>query len=284
MNAVLAFPFQLTVRAAAVAAFRLPTPTLPSRTTSGHQTQVMKTILLCFAVLGAPGLTADSLNRIGGFAGGGGFRVAPKHAPKPQPVKELDPASVSIKDGNIVFHSGIQQGKEFANGIRIVGGKRVDLWRRWLWEENAQLHPGIAPNPLPNWFRLSGKVTQADAGGGSLVRLDNSDETVWIKNGPTDLDDKAVTLWVTLVGKNNYASVSGARRVVRAFDYGTDPTPEQRAEAVAELTTELARINETQKAEAEAVAKAKAERKAKLDEAVRKFRAEQAAKGEATNP
>lgn len=244
----------------------------------------MKTILLCVAVLGAPGLTADSITRIGGLSGGGGFRVAPKYAPKPQPVEELDPASVSIENGNIVFHSGIQQGKEFANGIRIVGGKRVDLWRRWLWEENAQLLPGIAPNPLPNWVRLSGKVTQADAGGGSLVRLDNSDETVWIKNGPTDIDDKDVTIWAALVGKHNYASVSGARRVVRAFDYGTEPTQDQRAEAVAELTAEQARINETQKAEAEAEAKAKAERKAKLDAAVKKFRAEQAAKGEVANP
>lgn len=82
--------------------------------------------------------------------------------------------------------------------------------------------------------------------------------------------------------------MAGSTKTVRSYDHGKLITGKDAAELVAQVEADDKKHAEENQRRAEEIRvaseKAKAERKAKLDEAVRKFRAEQAAKGEPTNP
>jgi hypothetical protein len=171
--------------------------------------------------------------------------------------------------------------------FRIIGGETVNLVPlfRFLEENDWKYRPA----PMRDWALISGKVIQAKAGGGMLVKMDSDEKTIFMTNFPiTRVDGELVIAFAKRGGTHDYMTVSGATATVRCYDYGTVIRGKDAADMVEKVKADDKAAEEEAKRRAEelrlAREKAKAERKAKLDEAVRKFRAEQAAKGEATNP
>jgi hypothetical protein len=255
MNAVLAFPFQLNVGAAAVAAFPLPTPTLPTRTAGGRQSQVMKAILLCALLLGSVAF-AGQLTVNDGRA---------KYA-------AVNPFPGSTKHANIVNAS--------ADPFRKVGEASVDLLPLFRYYELEGSRKQPAKRPLGNWVLLQGTVIQAKAGDGILVRKDSRDgvgKIVFVRRFPFSVvDDDYFVAFVCSSGTHEYTAVTGATKKVEAFDHGTIIRGKEAEDMAAKNGAGAISASE-----ATAAQDAAAEKKRKTDEAVKKFRAEQATKGEA---
>ena len=144
-----------------------------------------------------------------------------------------------------------------------------------------------APERWTNFTVLKGSVLQTAANGGSLVRLTKGGSVVFVRNLPRSVDGSPLTVLAVQDGLHEYTSVSGAVSTVDAFDFGTRLPPAREREL---FEIEAARMkSERGKREAEAKQKAasvvaerekaKRERQRRIDEAVAKFRAEQAAKG-----
>jgi hypothetical protein len=245
----------------------------------------MKTILLCLLVLGHFAVFGDSLTKIGGLNHGGDYGLvkANRNGPKSKPGQFV-PAKVEVVNGRVVFHSGSGVSARHGECVRLLKGERIDLWKRWLWEENSSQTEQPPPRPCAGWTKLSGKILQLVGDGEMIVSRLKSDEVFWLIHGPTGVAGDEITVWAKYVGNNSYKGIFGDKRVVESYDCGTPASPLQWAESVAVLEADQKRLDDIQESSSLVQEKAKAERKAKLDEAVRKFRAEQAAKGEATNP
>lgn len=121
------------------------------------------------------------------------------------------------------------------------GATFVDLIPAFQHMTNAA-YPRSAPEPMPQWRILAGRVNDVGIGtnrGNLLVRVDKAVSGLGVAGGGAVVqlrnypgadhanDGMPLECLALLVGRHTYRDISGAINVVLSYDYGTIPTPEQ---------------------------------------------------------
>lgn len=178
--------------------------------------------------------------------------------------------------------------------LRRVNSKLEDL-RPWLaWRngmiaalEDHQKNAGtqatrrllLAPNPLPSWKPVHGKVQFVSPDGDVVVELrSDRGSYVVLRNWPARaaaVTGTEVKVLAKPVGTAAASTVLGAGRTLLIYDYGTPLAAEEVAEMM-KSESELAA--HAQAAQKSAASEAELKRKAETAERLEKFRAERAAK------
>lgn len=164
--------------------------------------------------------------------------------------------------------------------FRKIGSEYYDLVPLFEFFEKKV----VGVRPLPEWRVIVGTALQVAAGGGVLVSVTDgefSNTTVFVQDAFVSdrlTDGAPVVFFAMRQGTHVYVNSLGANVTIAKFTFGS-VVHDKKAEQMA--ASHLARQNQrfTAAEDAKAAAEAKAqEKRKKTEEAVRKFREEQAAK------
>ena len=201
-------------------------------------------------------------------------------------VWENGQADYRFDIGPVPYDAFLLLREAFHVPFRVFNGRELSLVP--FFEMSEPEFQGVrAPERWTNFTVLQGSVLQTAASGGALVRLKKGSSVVFVRNLPRSADGTPLTVLAMQDGLHEYTSVSGAVSTVDAFDFGKRLLPARERELFEIEAGRMKSDREKREAEANKKAasiaeereKAKRARQRKIDEAVAKFRAEQAAKG-----
>lgn len=130
--------------------------------------------------------------------------------------------------GQVALSAGWYAVEMMEHPVRKHAGAIVDLRPLFNWHARSRARLAgtkfTEPNPCPDWLPVSGKVISITATG-VLVDMWRDDSMVFVRGAPRDalITDALVKWLAVLAGTYEYTAVSGARRVVPMYDYGTFP-------------------------------------------------------------
>lgn len=206
-------------------------------------------------------------------------------------VWEHGQADYRFDVGEVPYDAFLLLRDAFHVPFRVFNGRELSLVP--FFEMSEPEFQGVrAPERWTNLTVLKGSVLQTAANGGSLVRLTKGSSVVFVRNLPRSADGSPLTVVAMQDGLHEYTSVSGAVSTVDAFDFGKRLPPARERELFEMEASRMKSEREKREAEANKKAasiseereKAKRERQRKIDEAVAKFRSEQAAKEKGVGP